>query len=88
MIGITPGFEPTAQMLCEQLAQSGPVPVGDFDDEWSPAGDTYRDELVSGGLVTVAPLEEGGEAMVVLTGAGVALAAGQPTPAAEPETQP
>lgn len=87
MIGITPGFEPTAIMLCQSLAESGPVLVDEFDDAWTPAGENYRDELVSGGLVTVAPTEEGGPAMVVLTGAGVALASSQPLVASEPAPQ-
>jgi hypothetical protein len=60
MIGITPGFESLAQALCVALAQSGPVAAADFDDEWAPAGENYRDELVSGGLVTVAPTRKAG----------------------------
>jgi hypothetical protein len=74
VIGITPGFEPTAKMLCESLAESGPVEVSEFDDAWTPAGENYRDELVSGRLVTVEQLQEDGPHMVVLTGVGVALA--------------
>lgn len=74
MIGITPGFEDTAKMLCESLAESGPMEVSEFDDAWTPAGENYRDELVSGQLVTVGPLQEDGPPMVALTGAGVSLA--------------
>lgn len=86
--GLTPGFEPTALMLCQSLAKSGPVSVEEFDDAWSPAGETYRDELVTGGLVTIDPRDEGeGEAeWIVLTGAGVALASGQAP--VTPETVP
>lgn len=75
MIGITPGFEATAKMLVLSLAESGPVEVDEFDDAWVPAGENYRDELVSGGLVTVGPTEDDGPPVVALTGAGVALAA-------------
>jgi hypothetical protein len=77
VIGITPGFEPLALSLCVSLAESGPMRVDEFDDAWTPAGDTYRDELVTGGLVTVGPTEEGGPDMIVLTGAGVALASSE-----------
>lgn len=87
MIGITPGFEPQALALCQSLAESGPVSVDEFDDEWTPAGETYRDELVTGGLVTISAPEDG-PPMIVLTGAGVALASGQapvtPNPAPAP----
>lgn len=76
MKGITPGFEPLARSLCVSLAESGPQSVEEFDDAWTPAGETYRDELVTGGLVTIdEPTEEqGGHPMINLTGAGVALA--------------
>lgn len=78
MIGVTPGFEPLAHSLCQSLARSGPVSVGDFDDEWNPAGETYRAELASGGLVEI-----GEDGLIVLTGAGVALAQAEGPPAAE-----
>lgn len=76
MIGITPGFEAMAKSLVLSLAESGPVSVEEFDDAWTPAGDTYRDELITAGLVTIEePTEEqGGHPMLVLTGAGVTLA--------------
>jgi hypothetical protein len=79
MIGVTPGFEAMALSLCQSLAQSGPVSVDDFDDEWSPAGENYRDELVSGGFVSITEptTDEQGHPLIVLTGAGVALARGE-----------
>jgi hypothetical protein len=83
MIGITPGFEPTAWQLCRALAESGPVPVIDFDDEWTPAGDNYRAELVSGGLID----PDYPEGNVVLTGPGVALAQAEGPPAAKSTAQ-
>lgn len=84
---LTPGFGPTALMLCVSLAESGPMLVDEFDDAWSPAGDTYRDELVTGGLVRIEPVEEDGPPMIVLTAAGVALASSQGpvTPATAPQ---
>jgi hypothetical protein len=74
VIGITPGFEPLAVSLCVSLAESGPVAVAEFDDAWTPAGETYRDELVTGGLIRVEPGGEEGSDLIVLTAAGVALA--------------
>lgn len=71
VIGITPGFEPLAKSLCQSLAESGPVSVSEFDDAWTPAGETYRDELMTGGLISI----EGEDQLIVLTGVGVALAA-------------
>lgn len=90
MRGVTPGFEPTAHALCQSLAASGPVSVADFDDEWAPAGETYRDELVTGGLVEIDERDDDGEGsveLIVLTGAGVALAqaAGPPAPETTPQ---
>lgn len=82
MIGLTPGFEVTAWRLCQSLAESGPVSAADFDDEWTPTGLAYRDELVSAGLVTV----DGEESLIVLTGAGVALASLKAPP--EPDWKP
>lgn len=87
MIGITPGFESTAFMLCQSLAESGPVSVDEFDDAWTPAGATYLDELVTGQLVEVQKPPEDqpdGPTMIVLTGAGVALAQAEGPPAAPP----
>lgn len=88
MIGITPGFEPLALSLCQSLAESGPMRVDEFDDAWTPAGENYRDELVSGGLVTIDEVVENeGEdpvSLIVLTGAGVALASAAGT--VEPAT--
>lgn len=77
MIGITPGFEPLALSLCQSLAESGPVTVSEFDDAWTPAGENYRDELLSGGLIEIAPGEDPQLQMINLTGAGVDLVADQ-----------
>lgn len=76
MPGITPGFEALARSLCVSLAESGPMAVDEFDDAWTPAGENYRDELLSGGLITIEePTEEqGGHPMIVLTGEGVTVA--------------
>lgn len=84
MIGITPGFETLAHSLCQSLAESGPVTVAEFDDAWTPAGENYRDELVSGGLIEI-DKREGEEEWIVLTGAGVTLAqADGPPPPPQP----
>ena len=85
MIGVTPGFEPFAHSLCQSLAESGPVTVAEFDDAWTPAGENYRDELVSGGLIEIDPRDDGDgeEEWIVLTGAGVTLAQAEGPPAAE-----
>lgn len=80
--GLTPGFEPLAQSLCQSLAETGPMLVAEFDDAWTPAGETYRDELVTGGLVVVAPTEEDGPDWITLTAAGVGLAQDGAAPAA------
>lgn len=80
--GLTPGFEATAALLCRSLAETGPQLVDEFDDAWSPAGETYRDELASGGLVVVAPTEEDGPNWITLTAAGVGLAQDEAAPAA------
>jgi hypothetical protein len=90
VIGITPGFEALALSLCKSLAESGPVSVDDFDDEWTPAGQTYLDELVTGGLVQLnrPAAEEEGPTMIVLTGDGVALAQTAGPPAAGTAARP
>lgn len=74
MEGITPGFEPLAISLCQSLAESGPVSVAEFDDAWTPAGQTYLDELLTGGFIEITGAEEDPELRVInLTGAGVSL---------------
>jgi hypothetical protein len=77
VIGVTPGFESTALMLCLSLSQTGPISVSDFDDEWAPTSEAYRDELLTGGLAEIAEGTDDAPATISLTGAGVALALGQ-----------
>ena len=91
MIGITPGFEATALMLCQSLAESGPVTVDEFDDAWTPAGETYRDELFNGGLIAIEQpsIADGdGPPTISLTAAGVGLVADQAAPAPGSAPQP
>ncbi len=82
---MTPGFEGLAGPLCRWLADQAevPFPIVDFDDEWSPAGDTYRAELLESGLI-----EQTAENFIVLTPAGTALALEQGPPAPAVVVQP
>ena len=52
--------------LCKYIRNTGQVPlrIDDFDDDWTPAGEEYRRQLVVDGLIE---LREGG---IVLTEAG------------------
>lgn len=78
--GVTPGFARLARQLCQYIRNTAQVPlrVDDFDDDWCPAGETYRAELVSGGLIeqreAVEELEEPGG--IYLTAKGEDLANG------------
>ena len=81
---MTPGFESTAAMLCRWLADQAevPFPILDFEDEWAPAGETYRAELRESDLIVETP--EGG---IVLTTAGTDLALAQAPARTELESQ-
>ncbi len=74
---MTPGFEKQAADLCAYVINTGQVPLraDDFDDDWSPAGPTYRAELQESGLIEVRPPgDDGSVGGIVLTAAGRALA--------------
>lgn len=74
---MTPGFEGQAADLCAYIVNTAQVPLrtDDFDDDWSPAGETYRAELLESELIEERePTEDGAEGGIVLTAAGRALA--------------
>jgi hypothetical protein len=71
---MTPGFEKQAADLCAYIRNTGqePLRVVDFDDDWSPAGQTYRDELLESELIIIegAVPEEGEQGGIRLTASG------------------
>lgn len=68
--------------LCEYIRNTGKVPlrVDDFDDDWVPCGEMYRDQLLAEGFIEIRePIEpsedqEGQEGGIFLTPDGEALA--------------
>lgn len=75
---MTPAQLEQNMRLCAYIRNTGQVPLrlDDFDDDWSPAGELYRDSLTLHGLAEVVePDEEAGVVGgIVLTEAGKALA--------------
>lgn len=73
---MTPGMEEQARRLCQYIRNTAQVPlrIDDFDDDWSPAGETYRAELRESGLIEerLADTDEPGG--IYLTAAGEAFA--------------
>lgn len=67
-------------MLCGYIRNTAQVPlaVHEFDDDWTPSGDTYRDWLRQGGYIEEreADAETGEQGGIYLTPAGEALANG------------
>jgi hypothetical protein len=84
----------TNAQLCQYVRNTGQAPlrVDDFDDDWCPVGEQYREQLVDAGLIEVrasveptpddpdAPAPEPGG--IYLTDAGRALTAEPGTPEA------
>lgn len=64
--------------LCEYISNTGQLPlaVHDFDDDWTPAGDMYRDDLVEAALIEVREPGEGEPGGIYLTLAGAELVNG------------
>lgn len=64
--------------LCQYVRNTAQVPlaVHDFDDDWTPAGDMYREDLVEAGLIEQREAGEGEPGGIYLTPAGEALANG------------
>lgn len=61
--------------LCQYVRNTAQVPlaVHDFDDDWTPAGAMYRDDLVEAGLIEIREAGEDEPGGVYLTPAGEAL---------------
>jgi hypothetical protein len=61
--------------LCEYISNTGQLPlaVHDFDDDWTPAGDMYREDLVEAGLIEQREPGEGEPGGIYLTIAGMEL---------------
>lgn len=63
--------------LCQYISNTGqyPLRIDDFDDDWNPAGDMYREDLVEAGLIDVREPNEAAEEQggIYLTLAGAAL---------------
>lgn len=61
--------------LCQYISNTGqhPLRVDDFDDDWTPTGEMYRDDLVEAGLIEVREHgeDEPGGIYLTLTGAGL-----------------
>lgn len=64
--------------LCQYVSNTGqhPLRVDDFDDDWVPVGEMYRDDLVEAGLIEVREHGEGEPGGIYLTLAGAALVDG------------
>ena len=78
------GMEAQARRLCQYVRNTAQVPlrVDDFDDDWSPAGETYRAELLESGLIEVRQPGDDEPGGLYLTEAGKALTAEPGTPEA------
>jgi hypothetical protein len=50
---LTPAMRQQCAMLARYIRNTAQVPlaVHDFDDDWTPAGDTYRDWLKQAGYI-------------------------------------
>lgn len=61
--------------LCRYIANTGqtPLAIHDFDDDWTPAGEMYRDDLVEAGLIEQREAGENEPGGIYLTGAGIGL---------------
>lgn len=67
--------------LCQYINNTGrtPLRVDDFDDDWCPTGEMYRDWMLEAGLITIEeprpPTDNtvGQEGGIFLTPAGAAL---------------
>lgn len=64
--------------LCEYIRNTAQVPlaVHDFDDDWTPAGRLYRDDLVAAELIEIRTEGEGEPGGIYLTAAGEEVANG------------
>ena len=62
--------------LCAYVRNTGqePLAVHDFDDDWTPAGDMYRDDLLEAGLIEIREPGEDEPGGLYLTPAGAVLA--------------
>lgn len=65
----------TDKQLCQYIRNTGQTPlrVADFDDDWEPAGEMYRDQLLADGLILISDGTGEAPAGIVLTAAGEAL---------------
>lgn len=61
--------------LCQYISNTGqhPLRVDDFDDDWTPVGEMYRDDLVEAGLIEVREHGEDEPGGIYLTLAGAGL---------------
>lgn len=61
--------------LCQYIRNTGQVPlrVDDFDDDWSPVGQSYREDLLAGALIEERHPGEGEPGGIYLTPAGAGL---------------
>ena len=75
---LTPAMRQQCAMLCGYIRNTTQVPLAlhDFDDDWTPAGDTYRDWLKQGGYIEEreADPEAGEPGGIYLTPEGEAVA--------------
>lgn len=57
------------QRLCKYIRNTAQVPlaVHDFDDDWTPAGEMYRDDLIEAELISVREPGEGEPGGIYLT---------------------
>lgn len=63
------------RQLCQYVRNTGqtPLAVHDFDDDWTPAGAMYRDDLVEAGLIEIRDPTEDERGGIFLTAEGEAL---------------
>ncbi|APZ81808.1 hypothetical protein vBEliSR6L_43 [Erythrobacter phage vB_EliS_R6L] len=58
---LTPAMRQQCAMLCGYIKNTAqePLAVHDFDDDWTPAGETYRDWLLQAGYIEIREEDDG-----------------------------
>lgn len=61
------------QRLCKYISNTGQLPLrpDDFDDDWTPAGEMYREDLREAGLIEERQPGDGEPGGIYLTLAGM-----------------
>lgn len=66
------------KLLCRYINDTNqfPLPVHEFDDDWTPAGDMYREDLIEAGLIEIREPGEEEPGGIYLTPAGAEMVDG------------